>query len=69
VERQIVIDPLTRIEGHAKITLYLDEQGAVADARFHVTQVRGFERLCAGRPFDEMPSLMHASVASARSAI
>ena len=56
--RQIVIDPLTRIEGHAKITLHLDEQGAVADARFHVTQVRGFERLCEGRPFDEMPSLM-----------
>lgn len=56
--RQIVIDPLTRIEGHAKITIHLDEQGEVADARFHVTQVRGFERLCEGRPFYEMPSLM-----------
>jgi NAD-reducing hydrogenase large subunit len=58
MERQIVIEPLTRIEGHAKITLHLDEQGAVADARFHVTQVRGFERICEGRPFYEMPSLM-----------
>jgi NAD-reducing hydrogenase large subunit len=58
VPRQIVIDPLTRIEGHAKITIHLDEQGEVADARFHVTQVRGFERLCEGRPFYEMPSLM-----------
>src|SRR5918995_4041654 len=58
MERQIIIEPLTRIEGHAKITLHLDEQGAVADARFHVTQVRGFERLCDGRPFYEMPSLM-----------
>jgi NAD-reducing hydrogenase large subunit len=58
VQRQIVIDPLTRIEGHAKITIHLDEQGEVADARFHVTQVRGFERLCEGRPFYEMPSLM-----------
>ena len=49
---------MTRIEGHAKITLHLDEQGEVADARFHVTQFRGFEKLCEGRPFTEMPSLM-----------
>jgi len=56
--RTIVIDPVTRIEGHAKITLHLDEQGEVADARFHVTQFRGFEKLCEGRPFTEMPSLM-----------
>jgi len=60
VERQrtIVIDPVTRIEGHAKITLHLDEYGEVAEARFHVTQFRGFEKLCEGRPFTEMPSLM-----------
>lgn len=56
--RTIVIDPVTRIEGHAKITLHLDEQGEVADAHFHVTQFRGFEKLCEGRPFTEMPSLM-----------
>lgn len=56
--RTIVIDPVTRIEGHAKITVHLDEQGQVADARFHVTQFRGFEKLCEGRPFTEMPSLM-----------
>src|SRR5471030_1977950 len=56
--RTIVIDPVTRIEGHAKITLHLDEQGEVSDARFHVTQFRGFEKLCEGRPFTEMPSLM-----------
>lgn len=56
--RTIVIDPVTRIEGHAKITLHLDEHGEVADARFHVTQFRGFEKLCEGRPFTEMPSLM-----------
>jgi NAD-reducing hydrogenase large subunit len=56
--RTIVIDPVTRIEGHAKITLHLDEQGDVTDARFHVTQFRGFEKLCEGRPFTEMPSLM-----------
>jgi NAD-reducing hydrogenase large subunit len=56
--RQIVIDPVTRIEGHAKITINLDDQGNVADAHFHVTQLRGFEKLCDGRPFHEMPSLM-----------
>ncbi len=56
--REVVIDPVTRIEGHAKITIHLDEAGAVEDARLHVTQVRGFEKFCEGRPFYEMPSLM-----------
>ena len=55
---QIVIDPVTRIEGHAKITIQLDDEGRVADAHFHVTQFRGFERLCQGRPMHEMPALM-----------
>jgi NAD-reducing hydrogenase large subunit len=54
----IVIDPVTRIEGHSKITLHLNEEGRVEDARFHVTQFRGFEKFCEGRPFYEMPSLM-----------
>ncbi len=57
-KRTIVIDPVTRIEGHAKITLHLDGRGEVSDARFHVTQFRGFEKFCEGRPFTEMPSLM-----------
>jgi len=56
--RTIVIDPVTRIEGHSKITIHLDDQGKVEDARFHVTQFRGFEKFCEGRPFAEMPSLM-----------
>ncbi|MDX9753068.1 MAG: Ni/Fe hydrogenase subunit alpha [bacterium] len=55
--RVITIDPVTRIEGHAKITLYLDDFGEVKDALFHVTQFRGFEKLCEGRPFREMPSI------------
>ena len=54
----IVINPVTRVEGHGKITIELDERGYVADARFHVTQLRGFEKFCEGRPFSEMPSLM-----------
>ncbi len=58
MSRQILIDQVTRAEGHGRITIQLDDQGAVADARFHVTQFRGFEKLCEGRPFYEMPSLM-----------
>ncbi len=51
------IDPVTRIEGHAKITLRLDDAGEVADARFHVTEFRGFEEFCKGRPLAEMPGI------------
>lgn len=54
----ITIDPVTRIEGHAKITIRLDDAGQVTDARFHVTQFRGFERIVQGRPIHEMPSIM-----------
>jgi NAD-reducing hydrogenase large subunit len=55
--RKITIDPVTRIEGHAKIDIYLTEDGRVADTQFHVTQVRGFEKFTEGRPFYEMPSI------------
>lgn len=58
MSQTIVIDPVTRIEGHSRITIYLDDAGEVADAHFHVTQFRGFEKLCEGRPFQEMPALM-----------
>jgi NAD-reducing hydrogenase large subunit len=54
---RILIDPVTRIEGHAKITVQLDDTGQVADARFHVTEFRGFEKMCEGRPFYEMPGI------------
>ncbi|MBK1988857.1 Ni/Fe hydrogenase subunit alpha [Sphaerospermopsis aphanizomenoides BCCUSP55] len=55
--KKIVIDPVTRIEGHAKISIYLDDDGQVNDARFHVTEFRGFEKFCVGRPFPEMPGI------------
>ncbi|MDI1336934.1 MAG: Ni/Fe hydrogenase subunit alpha [Lacunisphaera sp.] len=55
--RRIVIDPVTRIEGHAKITIRLDEDGHVADAEFHVVEFRGFEKFCEGRPLAEMPGI------------
>ena len=54
----IVIDPITRIEGHSKVSILLDDDGEVTDARFHVTQFRGFERIVQGRPVHEMPSIM-----------
>jgi len=57
MSRTIVIDPVTRLEGHGKITLQLDEAGIVQDATFHVTQLRGFEKFCEGRPFYEMPNI------------
>lgn len=56
--QKIVIEPVTRIEGHGKITINLDDQGNVSDAEFHVTQFRGFEKFCEGRPYYEMPSLV-----------
>jgi NAD-reducing hydrogenase large subunit len=55
--KEIVIDPVTRIEGHSKITIQINDAGEVQDAHFHVTQFRGFEKFCEGRPFAEMPSI------------
>jgi NAD-reducing hydrogenase large subunit len=55
--KRIIIDPVTRIEGHAKISLFLGDDGRITDARFHVAEFRGFEAFCRGRPFHEMPSL------------
>lgn len=55
--QRIVIDPVTRIEGHAKITIYLDDAGKVSDAHFHVAEFRGFEKFCEGRPLWEMAGI------------
>jgi NAD-reducing hydrogenase large subunit len=57
MSQRIVIDPVSRIEGHAKISIHLDDSGQVTDARFHVTEFRGFERFCEGRPLWEMPGI------------
>ncbi|MCB9654077.1 MAG: Ni/Fe hydrogenase subunit alpha [Deltaproteobacteria bacterium] len=58
MEGRIEINPITRVEGHAKVTIDLDDRGDVARARFHVLEFRGFEKLCEGRPFHEMPGIM-----------
>jgi len=55
--KRITINPVTRIEGHAKITIQLNDEGRVSSTQFHVTQVRGFEKLTEGRPFYEMPGI------------
>jgi NAD-reducing hydrogenase large subunit len=55
--RKITIEPISRIEGHGKVTIHLGEDGNVARTQFHVTQVRGFEKFTEGRPFYEMPGI------------
>jgi len=58
MSQTITIDPVTRLEGHGKITLKTNDVGEVTEAYFSVTQVRGFEKFCEGRPYYEMPGLM-----------
>ncbi|MBM4443866.1 MAG: Ni/Fe hydrogenase subunit alpha [Chloroflexi bacterium] len=53
--KKIVIEPITRIEGHGKVTIELDNDGNVADTRFNVVEFRGVEKFCEGRLFWEMP--------------
>jgi len=55
--RRIVIDPITRLEGHGKIEILLDAQGNAETARLQVPELRGFERFCVGRPAEELPRL------------
>ena len=57
MSKRIVIDPVTRIEGHAKISIFMDDAGNVSDAEFHVVEFRGFEKFCEGRPYSEMPGI------------
>lgn len=55
--RRISIDPVTRLEGHGKIDILLDDQGEVADCYFQIPELRGFEKFCEGRPVEEMPRI------------
>jgi NAD-reducing hydrogenase large subunit len=55
--RKVTIEPVTRIEGHARVTIHLDDEGKVEHAYFHVDQFRGFERFSLGRMFFEMPAI------------
>ncbi len=57
MSRRITIDPITRLEGHGKIEVFLDDAGEVANAYFQVPELRGFEVFCLGRPAEEMPRI------------
>ena len=58
MSRKITIDPITRLEGHGKIEILLDEEGNVKDAFWQVAELRGFERFCLGRPAEEMTRIV-----------
>lgn len=55
--KTLTIQPVTRIEGGAKVTIQLDDAGNVADAKMHILELRGFEKFCVGRPVEEMPRI------------
>ncbi len=55
--KQITIDPITRLEGHGKIEIFLNDEGEVANAYFMIPELRGFEQFCVGRPAEEMPRI------------
>ncbi len=57
-KRKIIIEPVTRVEGHGKVTILLDEAGQVEQARLHIVEFRGFERFIQGRPYWEIPVLV-----------
>jgi len=55
--RKITIDPITRVEGHGRIEIFLDQEGEVESAYFQIPKLRGFEKFCEGRPAEEMPRI------------
>jgi len=55
--KQIKIDPVTRLEGHGKIDIFLNDDGEVANCYFQVPELRGFEQFAVGRPVEEMPRI------------
>lgn len=56
--RRIAIDPVTRVEGHGRITLLLDQDNHIQEARFHIVEFRGFEKFIQGRPYWEVPFIV-----------
>jgi F420-non-reducing hydrogenase large subunit len=58
MSKKVTINPITRLEGHGKIEVFLDDKGNVEDAYFQVVELRGFERFCIGRPAEEMPRIV-----------
>ena len=56
--RRIAIDPVTRVEGHGKVTILLDEENRIHQVRLHIVEIRGFERFIQGRPYWEVPVIV-----------
>ena len=56
--RKLVIDPVSKIEGHGKVVVYMDDNNQVTDAKLHVVEFRGFERFIQGHPYWEAPMLL-----------
>jgi F420-non-reducing hydrogenase large subunit len=56
--KTIQIDPITRLEGHGKISIFLDDDGSVANAYFQVPELRGFEKFVEGMPVEEVPRVV-----------
>jgi F420-non-reducing hydrogenase large subunit len=56
--KTITIDPITRLEGHGKINIFVNDAGEVENAYFQVPELRGFEKFCEGRPVEELPSIV-----------
>ena len=56
--RRVAIDPVSRVEGHGKVTLLLDEHNHVQQARLHIVEFRGFEKFIEGRPYWEVPVMV-----------
>ena len=68
--KRTVIEPLTRVEGHGKVTLLQDEKQNIKQARLHISEFRGFEKFIQGRPYWELPlSLIHISEPTRRATI
>jgi F420-non-reducing hydrogenase large subunit len=55
--KRITIDPITRLEGHGKIEIFLNDEGDVDNVYFQVPELRGFEKFCEGRPVEELPAI------------
>ncbi len=58
MEQKITIEPVTRVEGHGKVTIHIDENGNISQSRLHIVEFRGFERFVQGRPYWEAPVLV-----------
>lgn len=58
MKQHITIDPITRLEGHGKIEIFLDKEGAVKNVYFQVPELRGFEKFCEGRPVEELSQIV-----------